>query len=216
MLSDMQLRFFHTFGFLLLPGLLADDIGDISDAFDDVMNDPNSSGVNLDYSSGDRVMVPAIADLHPRLEALKSDTRILGIPDSILGPDWEYAQSAGDILECETTWHRDTYGSPLSQLSVKLLLYLDPLTRDTGAIRVMPGTNYYGDAYVQDVIRGHGFPDTMHEVFGVSAEQLPSTIVETQPGDVIALNFRTLHASFLGATTRRRLLNLNYKQPIKS
>jgi hypothetical protein len=39
-----------------------------------------------------------------------------------------YAQSAGDLLECETTWHRDAYGTPLTQFSIKLLFYMEPPT----------------------------------------------------------------------------------------
>ena len=61
-------------------------------------------------------------------------------------------------------------------------------------------------------MHGQGFPDRIKEVFGVEANQLPSATVETEPGDVIALNFRTVHASFLGAQ-ERRLININYREP---
>ena len=215
MLNDQQLRFFHSFGYLLLEGQLADSIEAISAAFDQVMASPESGGTTLDYADGDRLMVPAIAEHHPALHALKSDPRITAIPDSLIGEHWEYAESSGDVMDCETTWHRDVYHSPLTQFHIKLLMYLDPLTADTGALRVLPGTHYYQDRYVKDVLSGQGFPDRMEEVFGVSAEQLPGVPIATQPGDVIVLNFRTVHASFCGKGTRR-LLNMNYREPQRS
>tara|TARA_R110002124_G_scaffold50117_8_gene146214 strand:- start:808 stop:1527 length:720 start_codon:yes stop_codon:yes gene_type:complete len=214
-LSQSQLRFFHTFGYLLLPGLFCEDIGAIGNAFDKVMADPDSGGIPLAYANGGRSMVPAILDRHPTLNALKSDPRVTGIADSVLGDDWEYAESAGDQLECETTWHRDTYGTPLTQFSIKLLFYMEPLTAATGALRVLPGTNYFQGDYVKDVLRGHGFPDRMQDVFGVPANAIPAVAVETNPGDVVVLNFRTVHASFEGAKIKRRLLNINYREPTK-
>lgn len=211
-LSETQQRYFATFGFLLLEQLFADDIQGIAAAFDSVMFDENNDGVNLDYSEGDRLMVPAILDRHEDLKWLKTDPRILGIAQSIIGRDWVYAESSGDLLECETTWHRDVYASPLTQLHIKLLFYLDPLDAETGALRVMPGTNYYQDSYTHDLLRGQGFPDRMKDVFGVDAHKLPGVPVPTRPGDVIVLNFRTVHASFAGKGPRR-LLNLNFKEP---
>ncbi|MDZ7783881.1 MAG: phytanoyl-CoA dioxygenase family protein [Halioglobus sp.] len=212
LLSETQQRYFSTFGFLVLRGLLADRVPEITEAFDRVMSDPDNEGIPLDYAQGDRIMLPSILDYHAALASLKEDQRITAIPDSLIGSDWEWADSSGDVLDCETTWHRDVYHSPLTQLHIKLLLYLDPLTADTGALRVMPGTNYFGDPYVNDVLKGQGFPDRMHEVFGVQSSELPCTPVETDPGDVIVLNFRTVHASFAGKG-KRRLINLNYREP---
>ena len=58
------------------------------------------------------------------------------------------------------------------------------------------------------------FPDRMRDVFGVDADKLPSVAVDTNPGDLIVLNFRTVHASFAG-TGKRRLININYKDQSK-
>ena len=214
-LSQTQLRFFHTFGYLLLSGRFSEDIGEIGNAFDQVMAAPDNGSVPLAYSDGGRSMVPCMLDQHPTLNALKSDPRITAIADSIIGDGWVYAESAGDLLECETTWHRDTYGTPLTQFSIKLLFYMEPLTASTGALRVMPGTHYFRGGYVKDVLRGQGFPDRMQETFGVAADTIPAVAVETNPGDVVVLNFRTVHASFAGSGIKRRLLNINYREPTK-
>ncbi|GAB5450188.1 MAG: hypothetical protein Hals2KO_05160 [Halioglobus sp.] len=211
-LSASQLRFFHTFGYLLLPGRVRDGLDELCRAFDEVMADPDNGGTQLDYADGDRLMVPAILERHPVLQALKSDARITAIPDSLIGDNWDYAESSGDVMQCETTWHRDVYHSPLQQFHIKLLFYLDPLTADNGALRVLPGTHYYQDSYVKKVLSGQGFPDRMEDVFGIPADALPATPIETQPGDVIVLNFRTVHASFAGSE-KRRLLNMNYREP---
>ncbi len=214
-LTPQQARHFDAFGYVVVKGLLADDIDQISQAFDAVMANPEVGAAQLQYDEGaesDRVMVPSVLDCHPDLVAIKSDPRLIGIVESLIGPDWGYAESDGNILNCETTWHRDTYGAPLKQFHLKLLFYLDPLVADTGALRVIPGTQFHGQSFVKAVLAGHGFPDRMHETFGVTSADVPSTALATEPGDAIVLNFRTLHASFNGRPDRR-LFTVNYKEP---
>jgi hypothetical protein len=70
-LSQTELRFFHTFGYLLLSGRFSEDIGETGNAFDQVMAAPDNSSVPLAYSDGGRSMVPCMLDQHPTLNALK-------------------------------------------------------------------------------------------------------------------------------------------------
>lgn len=209
-LSETECRFFHTFGYLLKRNLLSDDLEAICGAFDEVMSHPDSGGDNLQYADGDRLSVPAVLDLHTTLADLRTDPRIMGVIHSLIGDEWEYSQSDGNLMDCETAWHRDVYGSPLDIFHIKILFYLEPLTADTGALRVMPGTHYYDESYIEGILPGCGFPDRMEEFFGHQGSEMPSIPLETNPGDAIILNFRTLHASYKGSPGRR-LFTVNYR-----
>ena len=89
-------------------------------------------------------IVPFI-DQTARLCALLDDARILGIATSLLGDDFNYMGSDGNYYVGDTGWHSDGWHSNFTH--IKIALYLDPLTRDTGAIRVIPGSHLPGDTY---------------------------------------------------------------------
>ena len=47
-------------------------------------------------------------------------------------------------------------------------------------------------------------------ILGVDCDEIPSWTVANQPGDAVAINFRTMHATFGGADGRR-LFTMNYR-----
>ena len=63
----------------------------------------------------------------------------------------EYAESDGNLFFCESSWHPDTYGAPLTRRHVKLSFYLDPLHGESGAIRMIPGTNHHRTPYARSL-----------------------------------------------------------------
>ena len=79
-LSEQQLNFFETFGFLSLPGLMADCIDEITDVFERIWTE-HGGGHNGQPHDGERrsCIVPFI-DQHPTLCALLEDPRINGAP----------------------------------------------------------------------------------------------------------------------------------------
>ena len=87
----------------------------------------------------------------------------------------------------------------------KLHFNLDHLTRDTGALRVIPGSHLFGDGYadrLQEEIR------ESEADWGVHGKDIPAIAFETQPGDVVCFNHNTKHAAF-GGGTRRRMFTMN-------
>jgi hypothetical protein len=87
----------------------------------------------------------------------------------------------------------------------KLALYLDPLTRDTGALRVIPGSHRYGDSYteaLQNTLR------TSQESLGIHGSEVPAVAIETTPGDVAVFNQNTKHSAW-GGSKRRRMFTIN-------
>jgi hypothetical protein len=87
---------------------------------------------------------------------------------------------------------------------MKTALYLDPVTRDSGALRVIPGT------HLVDKFREALGPLVQHsqDELGVHGRDVPCVALESLPGDVVCFNHTTLHASF-GGSNRRRMFTLD-------
>ncbi|MGY8827271.1 MAG: phytanoyl-CoA dioxygenase family protein [Candidatus Latescibacterota bacterium] len=96
-------------------------------------------------------IVPFI-DQSEYLSALLGDGRIDGILSSLLGDDYQYLGSDGNYYVGDTGWHSDG-GWPRPIVYYKMAFYLDSLTRDTGALRVIPGSHRYGEGYAEEIER---------------------------------------------------------------
>lgn len=213
-LTEQQVRFFETFGFLKLPGIFADDIDEIDRSFDEVFAAEGHVRMETHVElHGDerRLIIPQFVTKHPRLDALRSDPRVVGILTSLIGPDFEYAESDGNLFDCESFWHSDTYGAPMQIHHVKLSFYLDRLRADSGAIRVIPGSHHFRETYATDLRRGFRETVGIEDYFGVDPREIPSIAIETDPGDLVVWDFRTIHASYYGGIGRR-LFSINYRE----
>jgi ectoine hydroxylase-related dioxygenase (phytanoyl-CoA dioxygenase family) len=106
------------------------------------------------------------------------------------------------------------YAAPLQHYHVKLSFYLDDLTGESGAIRIIPGSHFHKQAFARTLRRDFDNPARIKDIYGVEGKDIPSITVESTPGDLIVWNFRTIHASYNGGE-RRRLFSLNYgeKEP---
>ena len=91
--------------------------------------------------------------------------------------------------------------------------YLDPLRADTGAIRMIPGTNHYLTNFAGTLVRTLQQPEDIEHTYGVRWDEIPSYVVETDPGDLVVWSFRTIHASF-GGDARRRLFSMSFREPL--
>ena len=213
-LSAQQVAFFETFGFLKLGGLFRDDIEDITAGFEAVFaadGHPQMETYVPLHGRQRRLIIPQFVTKDERLNRLLDDVRVTGIVRSLLGDDYEYAESDGNLFDCESTWHSDIYGAPMDVHHVKISFYLDTLREDSGAIRVIPGTNFFNEAFAVNVRRRINDPDLIASTFGVDDRELPSVALETDPGDIVVWDFRTIHASFYGGT-RRRLFSINFRE----
>jgi hypothetical protein len=215
-LSADQLAFFETFGFLRLPGLFLGEIDQINQGFERVF--ANDEHVRMEtfeeLHGGDRrLIVPQFITKDPYLAGLLDDPRVTGIVSSVLGEDYTYAESDGNLFDCESHWHADTYGAPMTIRHLKLSFYLDPLRADSGAIRVVPGTNHFMSPFARSVRSRTKDPSRITEEFGVDPRDLPSYPIETDPGDLVIWDFRTIHGSY-GGGVRRRLFSINFREHV--
>jgi ectoine hydroxylase-related dioxygenase (phytanoyl-CoA dioxygenase family) len=218
-LTGQQVAFFEAFGFLHVPGMFADEAEAMSSAFDEVFATtdqvfplpPNEHHRERPGSDHTRLIVPAIVDKHPTLAPLRHDPRVVGIAETLLGPDPVYKESDGNLFDCDLTWHIDAYGSPIEEQHVKLFFYLDPLTRETGALRVMPGSHELVGGFAEAMRRDLVEPSRVEGIYGVPDHELPCWTLDVVPGDLIVGNFRVFHASF-GGRRGRRLFTMNFSK----
>ena len=189
-LSHTQKRFFDDFGYLVLPGLLRAEISWISEEFERVFRE---AGVVHDGTA--RSSLGRFIERSERLCTLLDHPGVDGLLSGLLGEDYNYLGSGGEMYVGDGMWHPDCHGDPV--LQVKWAMYLDSLSPETGALRFVPGSHRQG---------WQGNLDT-HALWGMGMEEVPCVAPNNQPGDVIVFNQMTLHNA-LGGGNRRRMLNI--------
>jgi len=216
LLTPQQIHFFETFGFLKISGLFAPDIDDIVGGFEDIFGDQNQpvweTKVAL-HGDARRVIIPGFIEQSPRLAPLQYDPRVVGVVQSLVGRDYTWANSDGNLFYCESYWHPDDYAAPLHHYHVKLSFYLDDLTGDSGAIRIIPGSHFHQQTYAKTLLKAFKDPTGVSDIFGITGGEIPSVTVESTPGDLIVWNFRTIHGSYNGGE-RRRLFSMNFGEAV--
>lgn len=204
-LTDEQHRFFDTFGYLGFPGMMAYCIGEIIDAFEQIWSDHGGGHHGATHDDARRSCIVPFIDQHPRLCALLDDGRIHGLLCSLLGDDFNYTGSDGNYYAGDTSWHSDGWNRVPGQRFVKVAFYLDEVRRDSGCLRVIPGSHQVDTPYADDLqehIR------QIPETWGVDGAGLPAQALETNPGDVVCFNHNLKHAAF-GGSSRRRMFTIN-------
>jgi len=195
-LSEDQLGFIETFGYLHFPGLLGDRIGAVEEAFEELMGANGGDG----HDGQKRFDLAPFLNHSPYLVTLLDDECIRGIAAGLLGDDYQYWNSDGNFYVGDTRWHSDTaWPEPLR--FYKMALYLDPMTKDTGALRVIPGSHRFGEGFaeaVQEQLSGEAA-----SWGGLPGDQIPAVALETQPGDLVVFNHSTKHSAWGGGERRR-------------
>ena len=206
-LTVQQMSFFETFGYLYLPGLLVDCVDTIIDEFETIWAAHGGGHHGHEHDGERRSCIFPFPDKSEFLSSLLDDPRIHDIAAGICGDDFNYTSGDGNFYAGDTHWHSDGYGADRI-LSIKIAFYLDPLTRNNGALRVIPGSHRAGDAFADALereIRESG------KVWGVAGQDVPALILETMPGDIVVFNHNLKHAAF-GGSDRRRMYTMNFSR----
>ena len=204
-LTEQQLAYFQTFGFLALPGLLSDRIGAITDEFEAIWAANGGGHAGRPHDGTARSCSVQFVDQSAYLSTLLDDPRIQGIAASILGDDFNYMGSDGNFYTGDTQWHSDGYGGRGGPLHIKIAYYLDPLTAETGALRVIPGSHRVGEPFAEELQRSIR---VSADAWGVTGNQVPAVALATNPGDILVFNHDLKHAAF-GWSGRRRMFTMN-------
>ena len=199
-LSEQQVRFFKTFGYLGIPKLFStEEIARITEQFEQTIQ--KLGGKNHDGSR--RTMIGGPIEHTPFMCALLDDPRIKGIVGGVIGDDFSYCGGDGNYYSGDTPWHPDGNHNILTP--VKVAFYLDPVGPDTGCLRVLPGSFEKEHSIHRWQI---GMNDSQN-LFGVAPRDFPGNVpLVSAPGDVVMFNHDTWHAAF-GGSNRRRMFTLN-------
>lgn len=209
-LTEQQATYFRAFGFLKFPGLLADQIDEIDQAFEGIWEGRGGGHNGQPHDGKARSCIVPFIDQSERLCKLLDDERLVGIASSLLGDDFNYSGSDGNYYVGDTNWHSDGWRPPDGYLNIKMAIYLDPLTRDTGCLRVIPGSHHPGD-WFSDLLQEKGHLRQSKEWLGIHGRDVPAIPLETTPGDLLLFNHNTKHAAF-GGNAHRRMFTINLSQ----
>ena len=116
--------------------------------------------------------------------------------------------TAGNLHVGDTQWHGvELSHSPPDELklkSVKIAFYLDPLNRDSGSLRIIPGSHRPPLAKRLQVLSDQ-HDDPSIQPFGVNGADMPAVALESRPGDVVVFTENVFHGAFGGSPGRHQL-----------
>ena len=204
-LSQHQLDFFDTFGYLAFPGLLNDCIDKIIEEFEDIWVKSGRTHDGVKRSA----LVP-FSDQSEYLSSLLDDPRIHDIASNLCGEDFNYFSGDGNYYVGDTAWHSDGYNTRIVRM-IKMAFYLDPVKENTGALRVIPGSHKTNDTYA-NLLQSHlKSTDGNPSLFGMTGDKIPAVALESNPGDILVFDQNIKHSSW-GGSKARRMFTMNFSE----
>ncbi len=207
MLTREQERHFRLFGYVCLRQAFNEkETAKISLDFDEVLAE------SLDgqpFAGEKRQLVVGFVEKRPSLSALVADDRVFEPVEQLMCGTPLWIESDGNLYVGDTHWHPDA--AVHFPLWIKVALYLDPVDKGTGSLRVIPGSHLALFSAALDAAKIRG-PEGGHSI-GLTPDRMPSVALESQPGDVIFFDQRTWHSSF-GGGIGRRMFTMNFASPI--
>jgi Phytanoyl-CoA dioxygenase (PhyH) len=212
MLTDEQIDHYQTFGFVVLPHWLDEgETAALGQELDRALRDGYGDHFGDREPAGgiDGQWLPMMSRQRtPTSLGLVEDPRFLQAASQLLGGPVLPTFAEGYLLFGEAGFHTDC---GTGSQGVKFVAYLEPLTAATGALRLMAGSHHrdFGAAVAAWDIR-HRAMDA--EGLRTKLAALPCAVAVTQPGDVIAFDWHTWHAS-VGGRDRRQWIISYAKDP---
>ncbi|MBI2192352.1 MAG: phytanoyl-CoA dioxygenase family protein [Planctomycetes bacterium] len=197
-LTDDQLRFYKTFGYVVLRGFFTPEEVQIIQR--EVSHAMTVQYAHKPFDGTARHWTMMLEEDTPFFASLMEDPRFLTIAKHLYGQDVLGVGTDANRYVGNTGWHRDT--ATVLQYGVKFAFYLDPVDALTGALRVVPSSHRYpDDEEFGKLIRGFAVQD------------VPAQALQSEPGDAVAFDLRTYHASFGGSRDRRMCTVVYYGNP---
>ena len=203
MLTPLEIQHFRTFGYVVLRGWLAEpEAASLAEEIDRALQDaygpklaerPHRGGVE-----GHRLPMMSAART-PLSLGLVTDDRFVGTAAQLLGRPALPTFAEAVLYFGEAGLHTDS-GIPVS--GVKFVTYTEPLEARTGALRLLPGSHhrdFAGSVWTWNrAARGEGSAGLRSHL-----EHTPLVVAETRPGDVVAFDLFSFHASVYGSDRRQ-------------
>lgn len=165
----------------------------------------------------DVVWEPGQVEARDDLRWLMEDDRIFGPVTELMGGTFIWFGSelmrgvdrnGGPVHHWHTDGETDPAKLPFRRL--KVMIYLDSLRKDSGALRLIPGS-HRSPLYDQLLPFHQVHTSAEPRFFGIAGPELWCYPVETDPGDVVFVNPWTFHAVYGNSGTRRNLV-LKYSE----
>ena len=210
MLTEQQKIHFETFGFLNLQQVFpAGEMAEIIAAAEDYWQELLAA----EPGAAAAVHPAPFIEKMPRLAQLAEDDRIFLPIRQLLKPGFIWGGSEGhkSLLQDAPPhqWHCDRVGEiDLHYIRIKIMIYLQPMQRETGALRVLPGSHrlpFHRRLEVLQPSKG----GTASKGFGVDGAALPFFPLEVMPGDVVVFNHYLFHGVY-GKQKRRRYIAMKF------
>ena len=260
MLTDQQRAHFDVFGFLVIRKMFSpEETNLIIREFESVMLEERG-GKPFDGQQRQEVMNWYLR--RPAAHFIPDDPRIIEPIKQLLGPVYIVDRNNdSNFYVGDTPWHPDEGWSALIPdgkddlyrqagnmarhyvLAIKVAFYLDPVDKNTGCLRVIPGSNHNPfhdqlwslsrfnvpasevprvrplilDKWAKDggdpKKADQWFTDEKMNLFGTAPQDIPGFAIESQPGDAVFFNHMLWHSSF-GGRAGRRMFTLNFGAPL--
>ena len=152
-----------------LPSLLTDRIDRITEEFEILWAEHGGGHYGQPHNFKQCSSIASFIDQNEYLSSLIDDPRIVGIASSVLGEDFNYGTCDGNFYVGDTDWHSDWRWpeelgtSNRKYLSVEMVFYLDPVTKSTGCLRVIPCSYIVGGSFADAVQSGSKQADLIHK-----------------------------------------------------
>ena len=208
MLTAGQMRQFKTFGFVVMRNVLtSDELKKIRSEFD------HRSAVASSYDPFDGSKAHTfdmMGDDTPFCASLLEDSRFAAAAEQIFGDVLAYSADARRYVG-NTSSHYD--GGSYDDSGVHFGMYLQPVRADTGALRIIPGSHnspWFEELDERPPLRyAWARQDYARAEESELIDSIPAYVCETDPGDVVAFDWRVYHAT-LGGSDDRQQFSLDY------
>ena len=193
MLSKTQIDHFATFGFVVLRDHLAEQTLPLREEVDAAIKDAYATTYEdrvIDGISGH--YLPMASRLTPTSASLVCDDRLIDAADDLLGGAVIPECPEGVLYFDEAGWHND---DGIGVHGVKFATYFDQLGAGNGALRLVPGSHHPEQHARLVAYRSAHMPISTDAEAAAYQASFPGYIADTAPGDVIAFDLHTWHAS---------------------
>ena len=202
MLTEQQVTYFKTFGFLVMRQVFTPQELDTIDA--EFKHSLDSLYRHKPFDGSSRQWAMMLGPDTPFFASLLDDPRFYETAEQLYGEDVFAVNCDALRYVGNTNWHRDTQS--LHQYGVKIGFYLEPLRADSGALRIVPGSFKNEDINNDEIKR-------IVSQAGLDIPDVPAYVCESEPGDAIAFDLRSWHASWGGSQGRRMCTLVYYNNP---
>lgn len=212
-LTEQEVWHYRTFGYVVLRGWLdSRDVAAVRAESESALQDAYR---DAPFDGTTRHWVPLLGAA-PRLTELAEGDRFLRAGGQLYDEGVVMFMADANRWVGDTAWHCDvgfphrpetTYPGGIAT-GVKFALYLDRVDAGSGALRLVPGSHLDPlHSAIGDRCAGKGLA-------GDGDAGLPHAVCATGPGDVVAFDWRSWHASSGGGSDRRQCTIDYFRRPL--